>query len=251
MVESDSSSGATARARDVWAALVLMGVSLFFLWKTTDIPLFGENRAGVSGTDWFTSAALVPLGIFGAMFALACVLLVIGVRGSGWRVAFSFAGLGISKTEFTRVLTVLTLLAAYIIALVPRVDFILSSALLITALVFGFYGGHPKRSALATVFVITPALYAWLQFREQRSWGAHSDDWVTLAAWIGLVVCVLVAARRDPVLRRVPVLAIVAPTVLVCAMAFGFRQNVPARTGLVFQQLEYHYFVSLKPLWTR
>jgi hypothetical protein len=47
----------------------------------------------------------------------------------------------------------------------------------------------------------------------------------------------------------VPVIAILAPVILVCAMAFGFRQNVPNRGGLIFSQIEYHYYVTLRPLW--
>lgn len=51
--------------------------------------------------------------------------------------------------------------------------------------------------------------------------------------------------------RLTPVIAVAAPLILVCAMAFGFRQNVPARGGLIFKQIEYHWYVTLKPLRDR
>ncbi|MEM9604031.1 MAG: hypothetical protein AAGA11_14285 [Pseudomonadota bacterium] len=242
---------ATRRARDVWAALVLMGVSVFFLWQTADIPLFGDNRAGVRGTDWFTSAALVPLGVFGAMLLLSGGLLVTALRAVGWRRALRLDGLGITRDAARRFTTLVAVLAAYIVGLVPRVDFILASALLISALVYGYYGDHPRRAWVAAGAVAAPAAFALVAFPAQRDWGAHTDDTVTLGVWLGLTALVVHAARREPVLRVVPVLSIVAPTLLVCAMAFGFRQNVPARTGLVFKQIEYHYFVTLKPLFAR
>ena len=59
-------------------------------------------------------------------------------------------------------------------------------------------------------------------------------------------------SRKGPLKRIVkitPVLSIIAPLILVVAMAFGFRQNVPNRTGLLFSHIEYHYYVSIRPLW--
>ena len=75
------------------------------------------------------------------------------------------------------------------------------------------------------------------------------DDWVTLALWVALTLVVLTKAASERVLRFVPLVAILAPLILVCAMAFVFRQNVPARGGLIFKQIEYHYYVTLRPLW--
>ena len=46
-------------------------------------------------------------------------------------------------------------------------------------------------------------------------------------------------------------MAVLVPLMLVLAMAFGFRQNVPNRSGLLFSQIEYHYYVTLKPLWAK
>jgi hypothetical protein len=51
------------------------------------------------------------------------------------------------------------------------------------------------------------------------------------------------------VARATPWIAVLAPLVLICAMAFGFRQNIPNRGGLLFSQIEYHYYVTLRPLW--
>ncbi|WP_217352262.1 MULTISPECIES: hypothetical protein [unclassified Ruegeria] len=237
------------RARDFWTALVLIAVSLFFLWKTSDIPLFGSNRAGVSGADWYNSAAIVPLGIFSGLLVLSFVLLAISIRSGGAAHALTRAGIGWNPSEALRFGTIALMLLAYIAGLVPRVDFILCSGLLITALIFGYQGGHPQRMILSTVFVTAAGAFALLAYGPQAEWNSHVDDWVTLALWALLTLIVLSQAKQTPVLRVVPLIAVLAPFILVCAMAFGFRQNVPARGGLIFKQIEYHYYVTLRPLW--
>ncbi|QBF29945.1 hypothetical protein [Thalassococcus sp. S3] len=241
----------TLRARDFWSALVLLALSLFFLWRTSFIPLFGANRAGVSGADWYNSAAIVPFGIFGALLVLSLVLLTISIRSGGARYALTAAGIGWNGAEAWRFGTLALILFFYIAGLVPRVDFILSSGLLITALIFGYHGGHPRRMILATGAVGLPGLYAMAMHLPQSEWKAHDDDIVTLAAWLLLTLWALAFHHTDRVVRVIPWIAVLAPLILVCAMAFGFRQNVPNRGGLIFSQIEYHYYVTLRPLWRR
>ncbi len=237
------------RTRDFWAAIVLITVSVFFLWKTLDIPLWGENRAGVSGSDWYNSAAIVPLFIFGGLLVLSFVLLAISIRSGGAQNALSAVRIGWDKSEAYRASTIGLILLAYVFGLVPRVDFILCSGLLITALTYGYYGGHARRALVACFAVIAAGLFAFIGFPAQMDWNAHGDDWFTLILWIVLTLLVLAKATTERVLRYVPLVAILAPLILVCAMAFVFRQNVPARGGLIFKQIEYHYYVTLRPLW--
>lgn len=240
---------AVLRARDFWAALVLIATSAFFLWRTSFIPLFGGNRAGVSGASWYNSAAVVPLGIFSAMFVLSVIMLIIAIRAGGARTALTAVGIGWSRLDAIRFVAIGVTIGFYIGGLVPRVDFVLCSGLLITALIYGFHEGIPRRMTLAAMAVFIPATYALIANFPRSQWGApHDDDWVTLAAWIALS---LVAWRgQDRRMARVtPIIAVAAPVILVCAMAFGFRQNVPNRAGLLFSQIEYQYFVNLRPLW--
>ena len=237
------------RARDFWGALVLTAVSVFFLWRTFDIPLWGGNRAGVSSASWYNSAAIVPLGLFSALLVLSIVMLGISIRAGGARRALSAIGVGWNADEALRFLTIGVILFFYVAGLVPRVDFILSSGLLITALTFGFHKGLRGRMILAAGAIALSGGYAMIAHLPQSEWGAHDDDWVTLGAWVGLTIWMLTRARADRVLKTVPVIAVLAPVLLVCAMAFGFRQNVPNRGGLLFKQIEYHYYVTIRPLW--
>lgn len=240
---------AVLRVRDFWGALVLMAMSVFFLWRTMDIPLFGGNRAGVSTAAWYNSAAIVPLGIFSILFLLSFVLLNISIKAGGAKRALSAIGIGWDRLEALRFTTIGVILFFYVAGLVPRVDFILCSGLLITALIFGFHKGHAPRMVLAAAAVATCGFYAMIAHLPQAQWGANDDDIVTLIVWAALSLWVMTRARGDKVLRIIPVIAVITPLLLVCTMAFGFRQNVPNRGGLIFSQIEYHYYVTLRPLW--
>ncbi len=242
---------AVLRARDFWTSIGLFALSFFFLWRTSFIPLWGENRAGVSGTDWYNSAAIVPLGLFIGMLALSVVLFVVALREGGAQHALTSVGIGWNKGEALRFATLAVILFFYIAGLVPRVDFILCSGLLITALIYGYHGGFPRRMGLAAAAVALPGFYAMVMHLPQAQWAKHDDDWLTLTVWLGLTVWVLIHTNGDRALRAIPFIAVLAPTILVCAMAFGFRQNVPNRGGLIFKQIEFHYYVTLKPLWSR
>ncbi|SET48021.1 hypothetical protein [Oceanicella actignis] len=246
---TQSADKAVLRARDFWASLALIALSLFFLWKTSAIPFLGENRAGVSGAGWYASAALAPLGIFGGLLILSRVLLAISIRSGGAAHALSAVGIGWNRAEALRFATIAAMLFFYIAGLVPRVDFILASGLLITALIYGYHGGHARRALLASAVVALAGGYALIANGPQAAWNRHGDDWLALACWLGLTLPVLRAARQERALRVVPALAFFAPFILVCAMAFGFRQNVPARGGLIFKQIEHQYYVTLRPLW--
>ena len=147
------------RARDFWGALVLMGLSLFFLWQTLDIPLWGDNRAGVSAAAWYNSAALVPLGIFSALFVLSVVLLVIAIQAGGAKRALSLIGIGWDADDSLRFATLGVILFFYIAGLVPRVDFVLSSGLLITALTFGYHKGRRSRMILSAASVALAVIF--------------------------------------------------------------------------------------------
>lgn len=237
------------RARDFWAALVLILLSLFFIWRTLDIPLMGDAQGGVKDIEWYNSAAIVPLGIFTGMLVLSASLLTRAIREGGAPRAMSLVGLGWNPAEALRFVTLIAILSVYIVGLVPRVDFVIASGLLITALIFGYHAGRPGRMLGAMAVIAIAGLAALVLNFPQSRWNAHNDDWIALALWACLTVWVLVTAKGDRVARITPIIAVVAPLLLICAMAFAFRQNVPNRGGLIFSQIEYHYYVTLRPLW--
>ena len=240
---------AELRARDFWSALVLIAIALFFLWKTSGLSLGAHSGAGVSSAGWYTSAAVVPFGIFGALLVLALVLLGISIRSGGAAQAMSGLGLGWNPQEASRIGAIGLILLCYIVGLVPRVDFILGSALLITALICGFHGRAGRGATVPVSALGLAGGFALLAYPLQSDWAQSGDDWVTLGLLIGLTVWHQYTGARDRALRLTPVLALGLPLLLICAMAFGFRQNVPNRSGLIFSKIEYTYYVHLRPLW--
>lgn len=242
------------RARDFWTALLLLSVSIFFLFRTAEIPFFDAKAAGVDSAEWYNSAALVPFGIFAALLLLALLLLGIAIRDGGAQQAFSALGLGFDRAEAQRLSAIAAILFCYIFGLVPRVDFVIASALMITCLIWGFHGGSRTAMFVSTLAIAVPAAYAAVFHFGRDQWTRpQDDDWVTLVAFLALTVLMFWYERSrgtmTPVVRITPLIAVVCPLILVLAMAFGFRQNVPNRTGLVFSKIEYHYYVTVKPLF--
>lgn len=243
------------RRQDFWNALILIAASVFFLWETSKIPFFRANAAGVESGQWYNSAALVPYGIFTAILVLSIALLVVAVRQGGApdRTSWPAVRAWLTSDGGARMVAVALIMLAYIFALVPRVDFSIASALVLLALIYGFHTRRRAPTVIALVAIMVPAAYAFMVNFPQARWNVpHDDDWLTLAAFAILLAAMIVETRIagqriDAFLKAAPIIAIIVPLFVVVVMAFGFRQNVPNRTGLVFKQIEYHYFVNVRP----
>lgn len=242
------------RAQDFVTSLVLILVSVFFLWQTSLLPFFNTSVAGVDSAKWYNSAAIVPYGIFGALLFMSVGLMVRSITDGGLKFLIDASGLHIDRQEALRLAAISIILLSYIFALVPRVDFIICSAVLITALIWGFHQSTRPRMIGSALSVMFAGLYALVSNFPQSDWQKnHDDDWVTLAVWVGLTVWMHISTRTSStapaVVKVTPWLSIFAPLILVISMAFGFRQNVPNRGGLLFSQIEYTYYVKIRPLW--
>lgn len=245
------------RTRDFWTSLFLIAVSILFLRQTSSLPFYEAKAAGVDSAQWFNSAAIVPFGIFGMLLLLALVLLGISIRDGG--ASRALTSIAPARTVYPqwgalrRILLLSLILIAYIGGLVPRVDFILASGLTLTALTYGFHSGRSLPMVLSATGAILPAVYAVVIHPLPAEWAKpHDDDVLTLVAWLSLTLAMFCVEKRrgavDRVVSATPIVALLVPLVLVIGMAFGFRQNVPNRTGLIFSQIEYHYYVTLKPM---
>ncbi|WDR04526.1 hypothetical protein PSQ90_09265 [Devosia rhodophyticola] len=244
------------RQKDFWAALALMAASAGLLFKTLEIPFFQARAAGIADGKWYNSAAIVPYMVFGLLFVLSVTLLVISIRGDGLPTRADLEKIAAQARAplFQKFCIICLMLLAYIFGLVPRVDFTLATALVMMALTYGFYEGRMRPAILSLILVLLPSVYAMIVHFPSEQWAKpHDDDIVTLIGFVVLVGVALVEAIRTHgslpgYLRYVPIISFFTPLLLVIAMAFGFHQNVPNRTGLLFSQIEYHYYVTLKPL---
>jgi len=246
------SEKAVMRSRDFLVSLVLIALSLFFLWRTSLLPFLDKSENGVRIGDWYNSAALVPFGLFTSLLLISLVLLFIAVKEGGAKITVE--RLGLEPSEIMRVLSLAVIVFFYIFALVPRVDFILSSALIILAMVFGFHRATQWRQVVSLTVVSASGLYSLIMRFPQSEWGKyHDDDLVTLVCWLVLCGFTLVIAAKEKWAEKglaiAPVLSFIVPLFLVCSMAFGFKQNVPNRSGLLFSKIEIFYYVSWLPAW--
>ncbi|MEM8597971.1 MAG: hypothetical protein AAGF76_16075, partial [Pseudomonadota bacterium] len=191
--------------------------------------------------------------------ALSIGLLWVSVRDGGAAAALGGISLRwpvwLHGRDVQRGSAVALILTLYIFALVPRVDFIAGTALLLTALIYGFHEGRSRPVLIAVAAMGLASSYALIMHFPRSAWSKpHDDDWVALAVFAVLSVVMWIETRRanggkiPRYAKAAPAIALLTPLLLVCAMAFGFRQNVPNRSGLIFSQIEYHYFVTLKPL---
>jgi len=242
------------RRQDFWTALLLIAVSVAFIAKTAEIPFIRTGAGGVAAGHWYNSPALVPYGIFGALLLLSVGLLITAIRDGGSPQGLSIQTLRalLLTQDSARIAAVSVIMLAYIFALVPRVDFTLCSALVMLALIYGFHETRPRATLIATIAVLIPSAYALAVNFPQARWNApHDDDWLTLATFLALIPVMWTdcarAGRVDGFIKSAPVVAFVVPLLLIIAMAFGFRQNVPNRTGLLFTQIEYHFYVNWRP----
>jgi len=242
------------RTYDFRAALCLIAATVFFLWETSSIPFFNTRSAGVDSADWYNSAALIPYGIFGALLVLSISLLVIAIRGGGARADLAFLTDQAKRAEVIRIILLGIILLSYIGGLVPRVDFIIASGLTLTALIWGFHFKERRNLVLSVLFTALPALYAFTLYTDRSEWSSHwDDDVIALVAWVAMTGVMFWTAKRQGnltnVMKATPLMAVFVPLLLVAVMAFGFRQNVPNRTGLIFSQIEYHYYVTIRPMF--
>jgi hypothetical protein len=83
-------------------------------------------------------------------------MLAIAIRAGGAKTALRPVGIGWDRFEATRFSTIGVIIGFYIFDLVPWVEFILCSGLLITALIYGFHTGYPRRMITSAVAVFIP-----------------------------------------------------------------------------------------------
>lgn len=100
------------RARDFWTSLILIALSVAFLWQTSLLPFYDAKAAGVNSAQWFNSAAIVPFGIFGLLLLLAITLLTISIRDGGAARALRSVGIN-DRVELRRIALLSLILIAY------------------------------------------------------------------------------------------------------------------------------------------
>lgn len=233
--------GALRRLRqaDVVTGLVLAVVAAGMVAKALTFPLEG-TYAGVKNA-WYVSPALLPLIIGGMLFVLS-----IGLAANGVREARRLSARGrllgaegaAAPGHGSSALLVTSLLAFFIVGLVPRADFVIAMALYLLV----FMGVYALKSwtgrALLIACLGVPAVVALAvalagAWPTPRSPGQFQADAV-LAAVLGIAILVLLGfARPAERGRAFTVVASALGTAVVLAAAFKYGLLVPLpREGL-------------------
>lgn len=236
---------AALRKADFWTGLVLATVALAMIGEALTFPLRG-TYAGVQNA-WYVSPALFPL-IVGGMLLLLSVGLV-GKALQDYRRLhpdgrLASIGTGALAARSGDAVLIAGLLAAYIVGLVPRTDFVIATSLFLLV----FMGVYTLSSRAGRAFLVlgltVPAAVAFGvavagTWPAPRSLGQQiADAWllgVLVVAMLGLVAF----ARGDERRRVVPVLATATGAALVLGVVFKFGLIVPLpREGLAVLLME-------------
>lgn len=234
------------RRADFWTSLIFFGIAAGMIGSAMTMPL-KESFAGVQNA-WYVSPALFPLMIAGALLILATVLLCNSIRTGGAQAALAAIGRRASGDgdAMARMLTSIAIIAAYVYGLIPRVDYVIATALFLQVFIAAFYIGRKEIMRLHTLAVLLVAIPAFLAdlFRFYPMPGALSRyllDLLVLVVTVGLALVTWRRLASDAVSRRrfAAVLAISAIVALLTSLSFKFGLLVPLPAeGAVVRVLE-------------
>lgn len=222
------------RKADFWTSLILFGIAAGMIGSAMTMPL-KESFAGVQNA-WYVSPALFPLMIAGALLILATVLLCNSIRTGGAQAALAAIrrrapGDGDATA---RMLTSIAIIAAYVYGLIPRVDYVIATALFLQVFIAAFYIGRKEIMRLQTRAFLLVAFPAFLTdlFRFYPTPGTLSRyllDLLVLVVTIGLALVTWRRLASDTVSRRrfSAVLATSAVVALLTGVSFKFGLLVP------------------------
>jgi hypothetical protein len=237
----------TLRKADFWTSLVLLAVATGMLLETLTYPLEG-SFAGIRNV-WYVSPALFPLMVGGMLILLSGLLLVHAIRSGGAAAALAdlrgdaFARFWAYSGEFWIVGGVL---AGYIYGLIPRIDFVAGTTLLLFTLVAAYHLGHGSAArralsvyAAAVALVVLTALAgfqpeprsgaAWL--RDALVWGVTALS--IAAVWAG----VRMEAEPRRKFRHALAVSLVTPILFGAVFKFGLLVPLPYE-GLTVEMMD-------------
>ena len=225
---TDDAETARLRGADIATGLVLAIVAVLMIAEALTYPLEG-TYAGVRNA-WYVSPALFPLMIGGMLLILSAGLVAVAARdrarlraGAAPR-APGQAGRSTGREAWF----IATLLAAYIVELVPRVDFPSATALFLFVFMAGYIVEGRLRMALAGCLVL-PSLLAFAvamagAWPAPRSGAQFVLDGGILATFLAACLLALRVAETED--RRRLRTAAVTSTVTAVLLSAIFRHGL-------------------------
>lgn len=237
--DQTAASSATARLRkaDVWTGVVLAIVAVAMIAEALTFPLQG-TYAGVRNA-WYVSPALLPLIVGGMLFLLSIGLIAVAARDYR-RLAPGSRLVRVSRASISGGdgWLIAVLLAAYIVALVPRVDFVVGTSLfLFVFMAVYLVDGVRGRSVVAGLLIVPAAAALALAIAgawpAPRTDGQYRSDALFAILLVATIVAALAVARGSARRRLVTaaVTAVGASVGLSAVFKYGLLVPLP-REGL-------------------
>jgi putative tricarboxylic transport membrane protein len=234
------------RRADFWTSLIFFGIAAGMIGSAMTMPL-KESFAGVQNA-WYVSPALFPLMIAGGLVILATTLLRNAIRTGGACAALASVGGWVEASEdaTARMCVAIAIIAGYVYGFIPRVDYVIATALFLQVFIAAFYVGRKEVMRLQTavyLFVAIPAfLTDLLGFYPQPGTPLRNGvDLSILLIMVGLGIATWRRVAADAVLRwRLAtsiVVSIVVALLTSVSFKFGLLVPLPAE-GPVVRALE-------------
>lgn len=229
----------TRRRADLWTSLALLVLAAAMLGGALQFPLEG-TYAGVRNA-WYVSPALFPLIVATALGVLAIALLITALRAGALR-----GGAAAASGGGVDVALIGGLIAAFVVAFIPRVDFIIAAALFLFAFTTAFHVGRAgiARAGLGCFAVAALAVSAMALAGLTPQVRSASAFWVDGGVLVLLAVAIVLAlwqAAGDAVAGRAvrQCIGVALLTPLLLGGVFKFFLLVPLpREGLVVVALD-------------
>ena len=229
----DDPSLRSLRRADLRTGLGLAAFAVAMLGIALTFPIT-DSYGGVRNV-WYVSPALLPLMVGAGILMLSLMLVHRAVRdlgGDGARDALRLPRLRRVSPRGIRLLAILAGIAGYVYVLLPRVDFVVATALFLLPFVYAF---HLDREAsvyrnlwavLATAAAIAAAgAVAPPELREAAVDGTGLAAFV-LVAWVNLRAVRRGAGKLGPWWRGL-LLSLAAPLILAVVFRYGLLVPMP------------------------
>ena len=245
--------GEKLRRADFVTSILLLLFGAWMLGETFTMPM-RDTFGGVQNV-WYVSPALFPLIISAGLLILGAVLLLHAIRSGGAAacVAAVRSIRVMDREPSIRFVGILLALVSFVYLFIPRVDFFLSTSLVLYFLVTAFYlddfsilkkmmGWYAGGSAL---FVV---LFASGLGRSLNRVFLYATDVVALVFLVSMIVFARGITRRDAALRAKTraalVVALVTPLVLIPLFRYFLRVQMPREGGII--ELMHLVYYSLR-----
>ena len=227
------------RRQDFRTGILLILLALGIIWEASSYPMT-DSYGGVQNV-WYVSPALLPIIVGVLLLILALVLTGNALAYHGWPAVLTSKAAKTAESQQgdRRFLVIVLLIATFVYAFIPVVDFFIASAFFLCAFSGAFYLGRPA-ALLANALVYCAVGIA---VRLAGTAGIVDSQWlmdsVTAA---GILVLVLLGARickqQPNCQRRLRILLLVSLLVpLVLCPLFKFGLLVPLPTEGLFIEL--------------